>query len=301
MNDIPEYPNWKEIQEINYGWSGDKKYYIKDIQENEYLLRLSDKQQVEQKEKEFQFIKAVGLAHPNLYLQRAISSGFCNGGESYYQLLQWVTGIPLEEELKRSSEQEQYQLGIQAGELLCQLHQTSIEANSFDWEEKKSKIKKRLEKYQESRFYQKEDQSIIDFVLNNLNLISNHPATFCHGDYHVGNMVYHQSQIGIIDFNRCGIDDPYDDFYKTQSFDAEISPFFAKGKIDGYFNQEVPTDFWISFKIYNLYISLFSLLWADRFGEEDVIVMQKIKDRTIQDYPENQIIPNWYLAHFGQE
>jgi len=37
--------------------------------------------------------------------------------------------------------------------------------------------------------------------------------TFCHGDYHLGNMIVDKDrEINIIDFNRWGYDDPYEEF-----------------------------------------------------------------------------------------
>jgi aminoglycoside phosphotransferase (APT) family kinase protein len=61
----------------------------------------------------------------------------------------------------------------------------------------------------------------------------------------LGNLIYLPSrEIGVIDFNRWDFGDPYEEFYKLQSFSRETSPLFSYGQILGYFDGEVPESFW---------------------------------------------------------
>ena len=53
FNEIPDSNNWKIIKLIHKGWSDDKKYYIKTVEEKELLLRISDITQYENKKKEW--------------------------------------------------------------------------------------------------------------------------------------------------------------------------------------------------------------------------------------------------------
>lgn len=41
-NEIPDSYNWQIVEEINRGWSNDKKYYVQKKDGREFLLRISD-------------------------------------------------------------------------------------------------------------------------------------------------------------------------------------------------------------------------------------------------------------------
>lgn len=57
LKDIPEFQNWNVIEEINEGWSKDKKYYIQDKLENELLLRITNIEMFDTKKREFEIIQ----------------------------------------------------------------------------------------------------------------------------------------------------------------------------------------------------------------------------------------------------
>jgi len=54
FKDIKEYSNWDIIRKIDKGWSQDNKYYIKNRNGQEYLLRVSDISELDSKRKEYE-------------------------------------------------------------------------------------------------------------------------------------------------------------------------------------------------------------------------------------------------------
>lgn len=104
-------------------------------------------------------------------------------------------------------------------------------------------------------------ENIIAYIEANRHLLSNRPQTFQHADYHIGNMMIENNKIVIIDFNRFDFGDPWEEFDRIV-WCAQASPSYASGIIDGYFDNEVPLEFW---KLLALYISsniLSSISWA---------------------------------------
>lgn len=121
-----------------------------------------------------------------------------------------------------------------------------------------------------------------------------------HGDFHPGNLIYTpDGQVGLIDFNRWECGDPYEEFYKLQSFTVEESVSFSIGQLHGYFNGDPPLEFWKVQAVYVAHAALYSIEWAVKFGEEDVNVMTKICERIFKDYDGFRLlIPKWYKEGF---
>lgn len=60
------------------------------------------------------------------------------------------------------------------------------------------------------------------------------------------------------------VGDPYEEFYKLESFGTEVSIPYCIGQIDAYFNDSVPMDFWIANAVYVAQASLYSIKWAEK-------------------------------------
>lgn len=90
------------------------------------------------------------------------------------------------------------------------------------------------------------DEDIIKYVHSNLKLENNNRLkAFTHNDFHAANIIINNNKYeGVIDFNRCGISDPYNEFNKLEMFSTVISREFSKGLINGYFKNNIPDDFW---------------------------------------------------------
>lgn len=108
-------------------------------------------------------------------------------------------------------------------------------------------------------------------------------------------MIGEDCKIYIIDFDRFDIGDPWEEFNRIV-WSAQVSPSFASGMIDGYFDHKVPDLFWKLLAIYILNNLVGSLSWAVPYGPEEISVMQNQAKEILEWYDDmKQIIPSWYL------
>ncbi|WP_052087833.1 aminoglycoside phosphotransferase family protein [Paenibacillus wynnii] len=292
---IPHQKTWKKLEPVLKGWSSDLKYEVESGDGQRLLLRLSAIEQFDARQAEYNRVKVINQL--DFAMSRAIDFGLCNEGRNTYMLLTWVEGLPLEECLLSLPVTQQYQLGVQAGQILKQIHSIPPPAKHSDWEQQlRTKVLSRVEKYESCPYRVPGDETAIAFVKKNIGQLSNMGEVYRHGDYHIGNLLYtDQGQIGVIDFNRCDSGDYVEEFYKLQSFDREWSIPFARGKIDGYFEGAPPDEFWTRQALYVAYSSLFSIVWAIPFGASEVEGMIDRCKVAFEDYEYfKRVIPRWY-------
>lgn len=76
---------------------------------------------------------------------------------------------------------------------------------------------------------------------------------------------------------------------------TQAAPAFASGMVDGYFDGEVPMEFWKLLALYICSNTLSSLPWAIPFGEKEIRVMRKQAAQVLQWYGGmKNAVPNWY-------
>ena len=292
---IPDQSSWKKLEPVLKGWSSDKKYFVENKDGERLLLRLSSAEDLDNKQSEYHRVKIINQL--DFSMSRAIDFGICNEGGNTYMLLTWVDGLPLQDCLLSFPVSRQYNLGVQAGGILRQIHSIPNQAHLPDWEQQlQVKILSRIERYEQCPYRVPGDETAISFVRNNIGLLRKLKVVYRHGDFHVGNLIYtDQGEIGVIDFNRSDSGDYVEDFYKLQSFDREVSVPFATGKMHGYFNGQPPEDFWIRHALYVAYSSLFSIVWAIPFGASEVEGMVVRCKAAFEDYEDfTRVIPRWY-------
>lgn len=295
LKDIPNSEEWKNIHLVDKGWSDDIKYHIKTNDNRDLLLRISDISEFGRKKEEFESMKK--LDEYDLLMSRPISFGRCNNNKKTFTLLTWVKGVDAQDKLCTLRADEQYNLGYNAGKALRKLHQVPAPENLESWSERfNKKINRKIRNYQECEIKVEKSEKIIDYINENRYLLENRRQTFQHGDYHIGNMIISDNnQIGIIDFNRFDYGDPWEEFNRIV-WCAEASTYFASGRINGYFQGDVPEEF---FKLMALYIgnnTLSSIPWAIDFGEEEVKTMIRQTQNVLSWYSDfSSYIPKWYI------
>ncbi len=120
------------------------------------------------------------------------------------------------------------------------------------------------------------------------------PLAFCHGDYHLGNMIVKDGKIGIIDFDKNGVADPYDDL-KPFCWNAAVSEWFETGLINGYFDCKIPEDFWPILKFYTAESLISQLPWSIKFGETEIKTAYEVAENQMIWYDSfDRDIPTWY-------
>ena len=294
FQDIPAHQHWKDIQRVEKGYSKDQKYHILTDKQEHLLLRCSNVKNLFQKEKEYQFIKRV--EQTGIAMTKPLSFGICNEGQWVYLLLTWVEGVDLEDVLEDLSLNQQYKLGRQAGEILRTIHTIPLEECDYPQETKIQKKIMQLQKYEKSLWRVENDEAVVEYVQQNVQKILREKPTYLHGDFHPGNLIYQaDGTIGVIDFNRWEVGDPYEEFYKLESFGVELSVSYCIGQIEGYFQDDVPDFFWETLSVYVAHSSLYSIEWAGQFGKKEIQGMiERYQASLIHFNYYSQFVPTWY-------
>jgi len=301
FSDIPGFETWESVELLNKGWSTDKKYIVKTKAGEQLLLRIASAEEFEQKKKEYEIIckyEKLGFE-----MSKPVSFGMCNNKEQTYMLLTWVEGEDVETALPKLSKEEQYELGRSAGRILRQIHSIPVDADDVPEQTKKAKKLWQLERYEESAVRIANDETAVRYVKDNIDKLWQEKPVYQHGDFHPGNLILTpQKTLGVIDFNRWEVGDPYEEFYKLESFGVEVSVPYCVGQIDAYFNDNVPMQFWETLAVYVAHASLFSIKWAEKFGQEDIDGMVRRCMYAMEHYDGfGKVVPSWYEEYKREE
>ena len=294
MRNIPQYNQFKKIEFIDKGWSSDQKYYIETHSGKRLLLRITDASDYERKKKEYDMIKMT--ASLDFEMTRPIDFGYCDEGKKVFMLLTWVNGNDAQVILPHLPKEKQYKLGVDAGQILKSIHSLKYQHEGIRWEERYlRKIDQVLKLYSECGMKVENDQQVIDFIHRHKHLVKNRNSVLQHGDFHVGNLIITPDEkIGVVDFNRCDVGCPYEEFNRM-IFSVHTSKAFSVGLIDGYFGGDVKLEFFQLMALYIALNTLGSLYWAIQFGDRDVKNMQVFIKETMTYYENfTRYIPTWY-------
>lgn len=280
---------------IDKGWSCDKKYCVTAKDGTKYLLRVTPEEKSAGREDMFRMQKEVAAL--GVPMCRPVEMGKCD--EGVYILQTWIDGRDAEQEIPQLADSGQYALGLEAGRILKRIHRIPAPEDQRDWEERfNEKADRKIRMYQECPFQYEGGQAFIDYINENRRLLKNRPQTYQHGDYHIGNMMLEDGKLVIIDFDRFDFGDPWEEFNRIV-WCAQASPLFASGMVNGYFDNDVPMEFWQLLALYISSNALSSLPWAVPFGGEEVenILGQ---GREILEWYDNmrRVVPNWYFQGY---
>ena len=279
-------------QSIDKGWSGDQKYCAVTADGQKYLLRISSIDRLERKHREYEKMREVAALGIPMCLP--VEFGTCEEGA--YSIQSWIDGEDAEEKIMAMDAAEQYCYGLDAGRVLAKIHTIQVPEDAPNWESRfNAKIDRKIAMYENCELKYENGDDFLCYLADNRHLLSGRPQSYQHGDYHIGNMmIARDGKLTIIDFDRDDFGDPWEEFNRIV-WCAQAAPAFASGMVDGYFDGEVPIEFW---KLLALYISsntLSSLPWAIPFGEGEIQVMrnQAAQVRKWYDGMKN-VVPTWY-------
>ena len=283
---------------IAKGWSGDRKYCAVTSEGQKYLLRIASLDRLEQKRREYE--KMGEVAALGIPMCLPIEFGIC--GEGVYSIQSWVDGEDAEAQIMSMDTKSQYRYGLDAGRILVKIHTIPAPEALPNWEDRfGAKIDRKIAAYQACELqYKSGGDAFLNCIAQNRHLLNGRPQSYQHGDYHIGNMMIDRNgQLTIIDFDRDDYGDPWEEFNRIV-WCAQAAPAFASGMVDGYFDGNIPMEFW---KLLALYISsntLGSLPWAIPFGEREIQVMRK-QAKEVLGWYENmtQAVPKWYQNNLG--
>ena len=285
------FKDYQVIFKMEKGFSKDEKYcVIKDG--TKYLLRISKHKTIEQKEEEMTVIKKI--EDLDISMCKTIEYGVFDN--QVYQVQTWVDGVDLREVINDLDIEDQYRLGYLSGEMLRKIHTIDVHFVCEPWHERyNKKIDKKIKNYMECPLKYEDGDLFLKYLEENRDLLNSRPTTIQHGDFHIGNfMLNEKKELVVIDFEGFSYGDPWEEFDRLV-WCTERAPEFAKGMVDGYFNKNVPLEFW---KTVCLYISnniISSLPWAVPFGESQINIMKNLAKNELKWYAQfTRIIPRWY-------
>ena len=277
---------------IEKGWSGDRKYCAVTEDGNKYLLRVSPPDRYDRRKQEFMRMKQ--LEKLGINMPKALELGIVK--EGIYILTDWINGEDAEDALYKLNPETQYCYGLDAGRMLQKLHSFPAPSDAPDWEQRfNAKVDRKIAMYQACPLKYEREELLLTYLSENRDLLANRPQTYQHGDYHTGNMMIGRDEkLYIIDFDRDDYGDPWEEFNRIV-WCAQAAPEFARGRVDGYFDGEVPETFWRLLLLYICSNTLGSLPWAVPYGEKEIDVMKNQWDDIRTWYADfSRIIPTWY-------
>ena len=280
---------------VDKGWSCDKKYCVTTADGTKYLLRITPEAKSASRWDMFRMQQKV--ADLGIPMCRSVEIGRCD--EGVYILQTWIDGKDAEEVVPYLADSEQYALGLEAGRILKQIHSIPAPEGQPDWEARfGAKMDRKIKMYSECPIRFDGADKIIEYINANRSLLADRPQIFQHGDFHIGNMMIENGKIVIIDFDRYDFGDPWEEFNRIV-WSAQAAPIFASGIVNGYFDGEVPIEFW---KLLALYISsntLSSIPWAIPFGDKEIDTMLKQAKDVLGWYDNMQNpVPTWYFKGY---
>ena len=280
---------------IEKGWSGDQKYCAVTADGQKYLLRISTIDRLERKRREYE--KMCEVAQLGIPMCLPVEFGICDEGA--YSIQSWIDGVDAEETIMAMDADTQYRYGWDAGQILAKIHTIPAPTDAPSWETRfNAKIDRKIAMYENCELkYESGGDAFLDYLACNRHLLKDRPQSYQHGDYHIGNMMIDKDGVlTIIDFDRDDFGDPWEEFNRIV-WCAQAASTFASGMIDGYFDGNVPIDFWKLLALYICSNTLSSLPWAIPFGEGEIHVMRKQAAQVLEWYDGmKNVVPTWYIA-----
>lgn len=296
MIDILNDESFAMVEPIHKGWSNDKKYYVETKSGEKLLLRVSDISAYEEKKHEFEQMKRISSAGINM--SKPIDYGVCNGNKSVYQLLTWCDGKEAKEALISLNDSEQYAFGLNAADILKRMETVDCNPASSEWAKSyHERVEHYVELYHKCGYTFNGDEIIISYLQEHRNCIGERPTALMHEDFQTDNMVISpDGKLYIIDFQMCGVTDPY--LVMTGAgVSAMYSIPFAIGQIDGYFGKTVPEDFWEKYHYYMLAEMLYAFTVGVKIEEEREETLHMFDDETQRIKHHGSHIPIWYQTN----
>ena len=293
MNVKAYLAGFDKAEKIARGMAGDEKYHCFRGGE-EFLLRIADGEDYEEKKREFEHLKM--LSDAGLPVPKCIELNKSDDGSKVFTLLSWVKGEEAEKLIPNMSPKGQYELGKQAGDILRKIHDAApVKNDSKNWYERYFEvITPRIDAYKNEGVPFDGSDKILAFIEENKHLMKSRPLCHHHGDYHTGNLIVNDGKLWVIDWHTMDFESIGDPWYEFNRLDTRY-PEFAKGQIDAYFDGKVPYEFWRLFALYISASAITSIVWAKYWAPDKLDDIMGLNRSVLKlfDNMENTI-PAWY-------
>lgn len=293
LGDISDYKNWLDIALIDTGLSGEKKYHITRNNGTELILRTSGIENYKRHCDSAMFAQYI-YEKLGLNMNLPIEVAACCHDTLAYTLYTWVDGLDADSKILNLHTPEQARFGEKAGVLLRKIHGVKAPENVLPWE---AYYNRRLDeiigRFRCIRISYRGDDETISFIENNRGLLKDRPQSALHGDFRSGNLVItNYDEFGVIDFGRWCWGDPYMDF---QCIRRSCSAPFSRGQINGYFEGDIPGDFFALMALYTAADTIRRICEAHDCGRAALDEAVAAAEKTVREYNRFEgLVPTWY-------
>ena len=260
---------FERIEPLLKGYSHDHKYIVWCAGAPRFLLRMTPAQSLKRRQIEYDALLA--LSARGIRCPAPVAVGLTPCGSMSFSLVEYIMGDDAEQILPGLPEDLQYRLGLDAGLELWRIHQLTADEPHNAWLERRvRKYRRRVEEASRLGLTFFGQHLVEEYIERHLGLLEGSLVRFQHDDYHPANMIIKDGKwAGIVDFNRCDVGDPIEEFYKVPWFTIRSSVHFARGQVDGYMEASGIGDFWAR---YSLFVALNlhgSLVWEHENGSPE--------------------------------
>jgi len=208
----------------------------------------------------------------------------------------WVDGETLRSFLYNKTEMFCYEYGIKSSKLLKKLHEVNVNniVSEFNVDNYIAEI---LDILRSDECILKHKNLWIDLIVENADVLKiKKKDSIIHFDFKPKNIMVSNGKLLLIDFDSFSIGNPWFDFYDKGLAIYKERQAFNKGVIDGYFNNNIPNDFWIFLKTISICTMIQMSSWSINKDNKDYIFT--VEEHLLKTYS-NVLsnIPMWYKAH----
>lgn len=288
--DIPFLKKCTSYQKIDEGYSEDEKWCVDGI----YLLRFSPQTDIKKLEMQAELINAVHAIDSHIPFVHNI--GVFN--DKAYMILDYIDGENGETALPSKSETTQYEIGLQVGKTLKNMHSISAPVGYPSWDETwGNRIARQAPLFEEIVRKNPKYKCILPFIKENLHLLKNRPSSIQHYDFHPGNILIDENRFsGLIDMQKIRYADPFNEFYKMEYFNVQTSKAYSCGVVDGYHNmEEIPFSFWELHRLYAAMHIVSAEVWGHEIAIKQLEKFQGYTRFTLDQFDNFTLdVPKWY-------
>ncbi|MEI4768168.1 aminoglycoside phosphotransferase family protein [Psychrobacillus sp. FJAT-51614] len=288
--DIPLLEKCTSFKKMDEGFSEDEKWCVDEI----YLLRISPNIDLKKLEMQKELINAVHVIDSHIPFVHEVGVY----KDKSYMILDYINGENGEVVLPNKSEVTQYEIGVQVGGTLKNMHSIPAPLDYPSWEETwNTRIENHAQLFEDIVRRNPSYQCILSFILENLHLLRNRPSNVQHYDFHPGNILIDEDRFtGLIDMQKIRYADPINEFYKMEYFNVQLSKPYACGVVDGYHNQEeIPSSFWELHKLYAAMHIVFAEVWGHEVAINQLEKFQGYTRFTLEQFDNFKLdVPKWY-------
>lgn len=303
LSTLDEHGGIKKIARISAAY-GDEKYILTAVDNERFLLKkytLNRDCDVQADKEINNRISETGIKTPLI-----LEVGKTEKDLVPFELLIWIPGKSLDQQLDAFPKELQYLKGVATGRILKNIHTLDYyKLCRPNHTPLTDRVKNVIEGYdllkRNGRPTYKGDV-FRDYILKTSYAQSEGNVCLLHGDYHAGNIIEGvEGALWVIDWIYNLIGDPIEDFVRI-FVSADKSPEFAKGQIDGYFDRVIPLCFWHKLKMYAA-IQQLEMLFYPLGKLSDGRTLQEHQHHIVyeQYYGMKSIIPQFYTETGGIE